>query len=169
MGWIGALWGIIGVSALLLYAIEQLTPIMLDALNDDWNWNHWASLVLNVIMMAYYEGYKGFQKGFSPRVAARAKYLLKNPRWLHVVLAPLFCVGYFHSTMRRKISIYILTSCIFLFIYLVGLLSQPWRGIFDASVILGLSWGLISLLIFSTLALTSRTFNYAADLPTETN
>jgi hypothetical protein len=40
----------------------------------------------------------------------------------------------------------------------VRLLPQPWRGIVDAGVVVGLTWGTISLVVFCIQALTAPTF-----------
>lgn len=166
-GMIGALWGLGGVALLLAYAIVSLTPPTLESFEFSWQWHHWAALLLNLVFMAYYEGYKGFQKGFSPRVAARARHLRSNPYWLHVLLGPFFCAGFLHATTRRKISVILLTTFIFILVLLVSQLQQPWRGIVDASVLLGLAWGLLSVIIYGVIALTAQEFDYEADLPGE--
>ena len=165
MGVVGALWGITGISVLLGSAIYRLTPVALDIFSSDLIWYHWTTLVLVVVFMAHSEGYKGFQKGFSPRVAARAKHLAARPNLLHALLAPLFCMGYFHATKKRKITSISVTIAIILVIIGVRLLPQPWRGIIDAGVVVGLVWGLISMLVFSIMAWTSDRFDYSPDLP----
>ena len=108
-GLVGAYWGVIGVCLLLMFAAYRLTVIALDSFSFSFLWYHWLILVVNILFMAHSEGYRGFQKGFSPRVAARARYLKFNPNTLHVMLAPLFCMGYFHTTKRRLITAYGLT------------------------------------------------------------
>ena len=80
---------------LLFSAVFRLSPIAVAAYSHDFYWYHWVSLLLILFFMAYAEGYKGFQKGFSPRVAARAKYLKDHPDLLHAVFAPFFCMGFF--------------------------------------------------------------------------
>lgn len=165
MGIIGALWGITGISWLLGSAIYRLTAVAFDAFSPNLLWYHWITLVLVVGFMAHSEGYRGFQKGFSPRVAARAKYLVAQPNLIRTILAPLFCMGYFHATRRRKITSISVTLGIILIILLVRLLPQPWRGIIDAGVVVGLVWGLTSMLIFSLMAWTSDQFDHSPDLP----
>ena len=165
MGILGALWGITGVSLLLGGAIYRLTPVAFDALSLNLLWYHWATLIFVVIFMAHSEGYKGFQKGFSPRVAARAKYLIAQPNLLRTLLAPFFCMGYFHATKKRKIISITLTIAIILLILGVRLLPQPWRGIIDAGVVVGLIWGLLSMFVFIVLAWTSDHFNHSPDIP----
>lgn len=165
MGIAGALWGISGVSILLGSAIYRLTPVAWRVFSLDLLWYHWAALVFAVVFMAHSEGYRGFQKGFSPRVAARARHLVAQPNLVRAVLAPFFCMGYFHATKRRKITSISVTLGIILLILGVRHLSQPWRGIIDAGVVVGLIWGLISMLVFCALAWTSDRFDYSADLP----
>ena len=53
---------------------------------------------------------------------------------------------------KRKIVAYGLTAMVILLILLVERLPQPWRGIVDAGVLLGLSWGLVSFWIFTVRA-----------------
>lgn len=137
----------------------------MDAFSFEFRWYHWLVLIGNTLFMAYSEGYKGFQLGFAPRIAARARHLVDHPRLLHVLLAPLFCMGYFHTTRRRLISVYVLTVCIVILVFLFHQLSQPWRGILDAGVVVGLSWGICSLLWFSVKAAVSEVFDYSPELP----
>ena len=118
-GSFGALWGLAGVLALLSSATLRLWPKAVDAFYYPFAWYHWTALVAIVIGMAYAEGYKGFQKAFSPRTAARARYLRQHPRFGHIVMAPFFCMGYFHATKRRKITSISLTIGIIALIVLV--------------------------------------------------
>jgi hypothetical protein len=104
------------------------------------------------------EGYRGFQKSFSPRTAARARYLRDHPTHLRVAAASLFCFGYFQATLRRRSVAWGLTIGIVLLVGLVRLLPQPWRGIVDAGVVISLAWGTISLVLFSIRALTAPHF-----------
>ncbi len=164
-GAFGSLWGLAGVFLLLGSAAYRLSFLAVDAFSYEFKWHHWASLALIVIFMAYAEGYKGFQQRFSPRVAARARYLKDHPRPLFAFLAPLFCMGYIHATRRRMITSISLTLGIILLIIAVRLLSQPWRGIIDAGVVIGLLWGVISLLYFSLKAFTSESFDHPPEVP----
>jgi hypothetical protein len=166
-GNLGAIWGLAGVLALLLSACLRLWPKAVDALSYSFVWYHWAALVAIVTGMAYAEGYKGFQKAFSPRTSARARYLRQNPRIVHVMLAPFFCMGYFHATRRRKITSISLTVGIIVLIVLVSFVSQPWRGIIDAGVVVGLAWGIVSLLAFGFQAMGRETYPYAPEVPDE--
>lgn len=163
---LGFLWGIGGVIALLLLAVFRLAP-MAFALGDvDLNFWHWLALCFSVIYMAYAEGYHGFYKGFAPRVVARANYLRMNPMPWHVALAPLFCMGYFHTTRRRMLTSYGLTIGIIGLVILVRWLPQPWRGIVDAGVVVGLFLGVCSILFFLVQSLTSpERLTLSAEIP----
>lgn len=109
---------------------------------------HWFALGFSICYMGYAEGYRGFHRAFAPRVVARASYLKAHPRPLHVVLAPVFCMGYIYATRKRKLLSFGLSSMIVCFVLLVRLLPQPWRGIVDAGVVTGLVLGIVSILYF---------------------
>ncbi|MEW5961449.1 MAG: hypothetical protein AB1801_27335, partial [Chloroflexota bacterium] len=91
IGLMGAIWGLAGFSLLLVYTIFQLTPMAIETFSYHLRWYHWLALGVNTILMAYYEGFRGFQKGLSPRVVARANYLIQHPHVLHSLLGPIFC------------------------------------------------------------------------------
>jgi hypothetical protein len=165
IGRIGAFWGLSGVLLLLGGAVYRLAPLAIDSLAHPWTWYHKLSFALLVLFMAYAEGYRAFQKGFSPRVAARARYLRDHPAALHALLAPLFCMAYFHAPRRRRIVSLSVTAGIVVLVVLVRLLSQPWRGIIDGSVLVGLAWGIVSLAIFGFQAFTSKHFGHSPDVP----
>lgn len=161
-----AIWGVVGVLMILGYAVVGLTPHISLAFEADLQWYHKVSLFACLIIMAYSEGYKGFQKAFSPRVAARARYLRTHQGpWWHFALAPLFCVGYFYAPRSRRIAAVVLFLGILLLVLLVGQLSQPWRGIIDAGVVIGLVWGMISTTIFAVQAFTASEFLHSPELP----
>lgn len=166
-GRFGFVWGVTGVCLILLFAVYRLTQITVDAFEFTLVWYHWLVLIVNVVFMAHSEGYKGFQKGFSPRVVARAGYLRSNPRPLHVLLAPLFCMGFFHATRRRMITAYAMSFAIILLILIFNQISQPWRGILDAGVVVGLCWGVMSILFYFYQYLVGETFEFSADVPVE--
>ncbi|PKL75043.1 MAG: hypothetical protein CVV27_17415 [Candidatus Melainabacteria bacterium HGW-Melainabacteria-1] len=152
-GWLSAAWGVGGFVLLLGEALYKLIPIALETFSHSLNALHWIILVLWIAFMAYSEGYKGFQKGYSPRLAARASWLRQHPSPRRSLLAPLFCMGFFETTRKRKIVAYALTCGIVVLVLSVRIMPQPWRGIADAGVVVGLSWGLMSVLYFTWQAL----------------
>ena len=144
----GLAWGIGGVVLLLIFAIFRLAPMALELESLPMTLLHWSALAFSVIYMAYAEGYKGFHLGFAPRVVVRARYLAANPRPLHVLLAPLFCMGYIYATRKRQILSFALTAMIVCFVLVARMMPQPWRGILDAGVVVGLSLGVLSIAYF---------------------
>ncbi len=164
----GLTWGLSFICAVLLFAIVRLFAVTIDAFdNFPFLWYHWLSLAVVVIFMAHSEGYKGFQKNFSPRVISRAWFLYHHPRPLLIVLAPLFLAGYIHINPRRQRNIMMLTAGIVILIILIRFLPQPWRGIVDAGVVVGLTWGLVSLVLCGVRILGSRPFAYSPEIPGE--
>jgi len=157
LGWFAASWGVLGFALLLGNALLRLSPMAWVALTEyTLSALQWVLLIAWCLFMLISEGYKGFQKAFSPRFAARARWLRDHPRFWPALLAPLFCMGFFGATRKRKIVIWCLTLAIVVMVILIRLLPQPWRGIIDAGVVLGLSWGLFASLIFSFQALFSE-------------
>ncbi len=163
-GIIGATWALGAWLLIMLWAIFRLSRLTHEAFAFEFSWLHWLALVANLMFMAWSEGYRGFQLNFSPRLAARAKHLRENPHPIRVILAPLFCAGYFHTTRRRQAAISILTVSIVILILVVHQLPQPWRGIIDAGVVLGLTWGLVTMIHQAILAFTSARFDVSPEI-----
>lgn len=162
---IGAIWGAAGVTLLITTAIYRLTPKAIDAIQSGLTTFQWIALVLWSIFMLISEGYRGFQKKFSPRTAARVKHLHDHPRPLHVLLAPFFCMGYFHATKKTRIVSICLTAGIALLVIAVSFVSQPWRGIIDTGVVLGLAYGISSFFIFLFQAFTNPAYPHSPETP----
>lgn len=143
-GLVGAVWGVAGFSLILLDAINRLARIAVSAFDAPLSIGHWLGLLVIVLVMAYTEGYRGFQKSFSPRTAARAFYLLRHPEPLAVIFAPLFCMGFFRATRKPLLFAWVGTTLIVMLIVALHATPQPWRGLIDVGVVVGLSWGLLS-------------------------
>ena len=154
-----AVWGAAGGVGVCAFAVWRLAPIAVEALEYALTTSQWILLVGNVVFMAWSEGYRGFQQKFAPRVAARALYLYRTaqPLWVRL-LAPAFCFGYFRAARRTRLIAWVGTIGIIILVVLVHQLEQPWRGIIDAGVVVGLSWGIVTLLI--NFAKTWRTGEY---------
>jgi len=163
-GIIAALWGVMGLFCLLGFAVWRLGLNMLEAFQMPLNWVHWLVFAVFLIFMAYSEGYKGFQKKFSPRFAARTRYLSQGATPLRLVLAPLFCMGYFGATKSRIIATFALTVMIVLFVLSFQFVPQPWRGLLDAGVVIGLIWGIVSTVLLCFKAFSDDNFHWDAEL-----
>jgi len=165
LGLLGAVWGIAGFSLILLDAINRLAKIALHALDEGLTAGQWLAVVLVVGAMAYAEGYRGFQRSFSPRSAARAYYLYQRPEPLGVIFAPLFCMGFFRANRKPLLVAWVGTAIIVMLVVALQLTPQPWRGIVDAGVVVGLSWGLTSFLIYSWHAFSKGEYPVSPEVP----
>jgi hypothetical protein len=155
-----AIWGILGVVLLVGRALWRLTPIALEpieaGLMTQW---HWIGMAAWVVFNAYAEGYRGFHKRYSPRTVARAFYLMDNPTPLRVALAPIFCMGLFGATKKVLITSWVILIMVVALITWMRTLEQPLRGIIDAGVVVGLAWGLASILLLFAQALIRGHFD----------
>lgn len=133
---------------LLLQAIWRLTPYAIEPVVDGMQGWQWAMYVGWIGISGWAEGYRGFQKRFSPRVVQRAFWLAAHPRPLHVLLAPIYCMSYFHASRRGKAVAWLVLVFIVCAVIAVRFLDQPWRGIIDAGVVIGLIWGLGAIVLF---------------------
>ena len=156
--YIGALWGIVGVTLIIGSAIYRVLPHVIDAFKVNMTLFQWIILIIWCVFMLIAEGYRGFQKLFSPRVASRTWYLVKNGSQLDAILAPLFCIGYFHAVRKRIITSWSLTVGITLLVIIVSNMSQPWRGIIDSGVLLGLLYGLVWVYIYTFMTFKKRSY-----------
>ena len=147
LGTTATIWGASGALAILAYAVVRMVGHATEAFTSPWNLWHYVVLIAWAVFMAYSEGYRGFQRGYSPRVAARAVYLRRHSTPIRLLLAPLFCMGFFHAPRKRRITVVVLLILIASIVVLFQSIPQPWRGILDFGVIIGLGWGIIATLI----------------------
>ena len=147
-------WALLGVVALLLQAVVRLTPIAWEPIALGTLSTSEAIVYVGwVLFNAYAEGYRGFQKAFCPRVIARAHHVAQHPTPLHALLAPAFAMCLLHATRRRLIVSWSLVGGLTLLVLAVRTMPQPWRGIVDGGVVVGLGWGLLALVLGSLRAL----------------
>ncbi len=140
-------WALLGVLALLGQALVRLAPLAVEALQTDLTAAQWGVLVPWVLWMLYGEGFKGFQRGYSPRVVARAFHVGRHGTPLQKLVAPIYAMTLFHAHRRQLIVSWgVLLVIIALIVAVRLLLVQPWRGIIDAGVVGGLAWGAASIL-----------------------
>ncbi len=165
VGQLGMIWGVAGVSLLLLSAVFRLGAVALQTLRMDLDWWHWIACGISLVFLGITEGYMAFQRGYSPRVAARALHLKDNPQLWNVALAPVFCMGLIHATRRRLISSWTLAVAVILIIIAVRALPPPWRGIVDLGVVVALAWGVAALWYLFALGLRGTELPVPADTP----
>lgn len=116
-----------------------------------------------LVFILYAEGYRGFQKRFSPRTVARAVSLAQNGRPLWIVLAPLYCMALVGASRRRLIASWLLVAGIVTVVLIVRHLPPTYRALVDVGVGLALSWGLASICVYSIQALRGKAMPVAAD------
>lgn len=145
---LGFIWGVGGILLLLLFAIFRLGRVALELGQFGLTFWQWLFMLSWFVYMVWAEGYKGFHLAFAPRVVIRASYLANNPKPLHVLLAPLFCMGYIHATPKRRIMSIALSCMIVSFVLLARMLPQPWRGMVDVGVVAGLVFGVGSIVYY---------------------
>ena len=160
-----AVWGTAGLSIVLIFAIYRLGRISLAAVEFDWHLWHWITLIANLLFMAYAEGYRGFQRRFSPRSAARVFYLYQHGRLLNGLLAPLFCAGYFVASRRTVLVVWIGTAVIIVLVLLLQQIEQPWRGTIDWGVVVGLTWGVLAFWVMLIQTFSAGRYLYSPDIP----
>ena len=124
-----------------------------------------ALYVAFAVFNAYAEGYRGFQLRYCPRVVGRAVHLGANPKPLHLLLALPFVMSLFHAKRQQRITSWVLIVGLTLLITWVKTIPQPWRGIIDGGVVIGLGWGLASVAWLFGRYLLGYSLPEAVDLP----
>ncbi len=133
---------------LLSFSLRRLTPLALEPIAQEMLTPGLAALYCGwVAANLYLEGYRGFQRGFVPGVAARAVYVACHPTWPRVALAPLFAMGLLGTTLRRRVISWSILVGVWTLVMLMRLVPQPWRGIVDGGVVAGLAWGVGALVV----------------------
>ena len=164
--WIVA-WAVLGFAAVLVHALVTLTPKALVPFEMGLTQFQTGVYVVWVVWMWYTEGHRAFQKQLCPRMIERAMWLGRNPRPLLVVLAPMFAMGMLHATRKRLIVSWAVTIGIIGLVIAVRFVPQPWRGIIDGGVVVGLGWGLARLLFYWIKSLAGSAPGFEPDLPEE--
>lgn len=159
-------WGLAGVLALFARALARLTPYAWQPIADgSLSALHVAAYAAWVVFNAYSEGYRAFQRSFCPRVVGRAYHLALNPKPIHALLAPLYCLSLFHANRRGLTVAWIMLLVIAILIWLLRITPQPWRGIIDGGVVVALAWGTLALLVMGARALAGSPPKAKLNLP----
>jgi len=144
IGLLGAAWGVIGISVLLLGGVISMGPYALDLSWAELSGLQRGALLGYLAFMIGGKGYMGFHRGFSPRAASRTREIAREPRPLRVLLAPLYSMSLIQAPTGRLVRSWGLMLIIAAIVPVVKILPWPWRGIVDAGVVAGLSVGLLS-------------------------
>jgi uncharacterized membrane protein YjdF len=141
------IYSIGGVIFIFSSAIFRLFPHVKEGFSYSLSNFQWIVLILYLMIMIVGKGYFALHRSFVPRVISRAELLTKKANLLDRLLAPLFCMGFIKAPLKRMIISYTMLFFIILFIISASRIAQPWRGIIDLGVIVGLSLGIVSLII----------------------
>jgi hypothetical protein len=153
---------------LLLQALWRLTPLALEPITRDMlSPLQVLSYAAWVAFNAYAEGYRAFHLAWSPRVVTRAWHLAEKPRPLYVVFAPFVAMGLLYATRRRLIVSWSFVVAIAAAIITLRYVPQPYRGIVDGGVVVGLTLGLLSLFLHFARSLRGALPGVASDMPLE--
>jgi hypothetical protein len=164
-GWAIFAWGTGGVLAVLLQAIVRIAPLAGEALDGELTGVQRAVAVIWTVFMLYTESWRGFHQRFSPRVVVRSLAIAAEPRPLLVLLAPVVVMGLAHATPRRMLASWLLVIGIVAIVVAMQAVPQPWRGIVDLGVVLGLAAGAASLVYHAGCAVVGRPPAVAAEFP----
>lgn len=142
-----SLWGVFGVAAAMGGGAVVLFP--------DWNevvsnggYFAFGLLAFWLTTLAYFEGYRGFYRFFSPMVVRRSRELEHQNKPVYVVLAPLFCIGFLGSSLVRKMQQLMVVLVIATLVFALTLVSLPWRWMLEFVVALNLFEGMFSVMWF---------------------
>jgi len=156
-----ACWSVLQVVSILANAIKRLLPVAMEPLiQNDMQPIQWAMYIGWAIYMGYVEGYQAFQLKFSPLVVKRAFGLSTHLNPLNCVLAGPYAMGLFGATKKRMIVSWSITAGVFALVKIVKKLPYPYRAIVDAGVVVGLTYGTLSMLWQTARAM----FGYESDV-----
>lgn len=141
-----AAWGVLGVVAMLSEALVRLTKLAWEGVVVQFAPLPFAVAVVWCLVNAYAEGYRGFQKRFVPQALDRA-FSVNTSSVIEVVLAPLKVLGIFRTERKVMIRAWLMVVGISLLVLAVKQLAQPWRGVIDAGVVVGLGWGTVAMVV----------------------
>ena len=139
-------WSVLSVLAILGNAIRRVLPIALQPLEEnDLTSIQWGAYAIWAVYMAYAEGYKAFQLKLSPLIIRRAVELNQRLSFFRVLFAGPYCMGLFGATKKRMIIGWSISAGVTALVVLVKKLPYPWRSIVDGGVVIGLTYGALSI------------------------
>lgn len=165
--WALWLWAVGGVMGFITQALVRLSPRALSIFTDELTAFQWAIAIGWTAFMLYTEAWRGFHLRFSPRVVARANGLLDRVTWGRALLAPAISMGLLYATPVRMWVSRIIVLMIICLVVVVRQLPDPWRGIVDLGVVVGLAAGTLSIAWFACRTLQGHPMPVAPDFPEE--
>jgi hypothetical protein len=139
-----ALWGVVGVTAILVEAEVRLFILAWKGTAEHFEGPVAAAALAWCALNAWLEGYRGFQKRFVPQAIARA-WSIAPDSMAETLLAPVKVLGLWRTERKVMQRAWLLVLGITALVLIVRHLAQPWRGVVDAGVVAGLLWGTVAL------------------------
>ncbi|KAI2507695.1 hypothetical protein MHU86_6694 [Fragilaria crotonensis] len=165
-----SIYGTGGVLYILSKAIRRVAPVAMEPFAKGaipLTQLQLGSYVVTCLWFAYVEGYKGFQTKFAPLVVSRSFTMdYGSSKIHHFLLAPFYSMGLFHATKKRMIVSWSVSLGVAGIVYAVKKLPYPWRNIVDAGVVVGLTWGSVSIVLHYIKALVTGAAPADPALPT---
>ena len=132
-------WAVLGVAAILAWAVYRLGGRGLDVIQQGLDGFEWSVLIVLTLGFVYGEGVRSLDRKWVPGVVERAR-RLRDQSVLLWILAPLYGLSLVGTERRELVRGWLGTSAIVLMV------PAPWRGIIDFAVAAALSWGVVAIL-----------------------
>ena len=138
-------WTVLGVAAILAWAVYRLGGRGLDVIQQGLDGFEWLVLVVLTTGFVYGEGVRSLDRKWVPSVVERAR-RLREKSVLLWILAPLYGLSLVGTERKELVRGWLGTSAIVAMVLLVRAFPAPWRGIIDFAVAAALSWGVVAIL-----------------------
>lgn len=145
VGRLMAVWGLVGFALLVLRGLWRLVPMASSVPFEAFSLVHWVATAASILAFGYGEGVVAIQRGYVPRLRARAERLLvaPSPSPLYGLLAPLYCMGLIGADWKTLARGWGMLAAIVLMILGMRFVPTPWREIVILGVVVALVWAIL--------------------------
>lgn len=138
-------WALLGVAAVLAWAVYRLGGRGLDVIQGGLDGFQWFALVLLTVGFVYTEGVLTLDRKWVPTVVERAR-RLREQNVVFWILAPLYGLALVGTERKELLRGWLGTAAIVIMVLIVRAFPAPWRGIVDFAVAAALLWGVLAIL-----------------------
>lgn len=143
VGRLMAVWGLVGFALIVLRGLWRLVPMAWDVPFEAFSVLHWIATAVSLVAFGFGEGVLAIQRGYLPRLRARAEQLLIEPSPLYGLLAPLYCMGLIGADWKTLARGWGMLAAIVLMILGMRFVPTPWREIVILGVVVALAWAIL--------------------------
>jgi len=165
------IWGFTGVLCLFGNAMRKMAPYALQPFTQGMSPTAWFAYATFTGFMVLVKGYLVLHRKFCPLVVKRALLLGSakdcKKRLVHIALAPIFSMGLFHATRKRKIAGWATLSFIVILVTSIKRLPYPWRQIVNGGVFSALLTGACSIMYYVLGEILGTNISVDPALPTD--